>query len=152
MQHDQFDRESKNPQTATVNNCQECMMHPVLTCLYITVLPNHPNSEDASIQQWNASLSHIWSNSNCWGDIALWADQWLDRQTLWEIIKQRGTDSLMLCEHALGQSQETIWKLWVWQDACHMCMVFICDAEKNCFLSITDKHTSKTLLKLNILF
>lgn len=149
--YDQCDRESKNPRKET-DCCHECMMHLVLTCVYVNVLPNHSNREAARIQQWDTSVSHIWSNCNCWGDcrdIPLRADQWLDRLTLWETIKQKATDSLMLHERALRRAQGTIWRLWDWQDTWHIW-------EKNSFSQhqkthYTEKHsyTSRTLLKFN---
>lgn len=113
--------------------CHEGMMHLVLTCVYINVLPDHSNREDVRIQQRDTSVAHIWSNCNCWGDIPLRADQWLDRLTLRETIKQKETGSLMLHEHALRQAQGTIWRLWDRQDTWH-------SWEKTVFLSIT-KHT-----------
>lgn len=89
-------RASKNPWKATVNMLSP--MHDQSWLVFIALFPNRFNFEDARMQQRDTSVSQMWSNSNCWGDIALRADRWLDRQRLWETIKQRGTEAWTLRE------------------------------------------------------
>lgn len=50
---------------------QSSRMHDVSCfCFHTAVMPNHSNSEHARRQQWDTSVANIWSNSNCWGDVA----------------------------------------------------------------------------------
>lgn len=54
------------------NDCkQSSRMHDVSCfCFHTAVVPNHSNSEHARRQRWDTSVANIWSNSNCWGDVA----------------------------------------------------------------------------------
>lgn len=96
---------SKNSQKVTVNMLPP--MHDQSGLVFIALLPNHFNFEDARMQRRDTSVSQMWSNSNCWGDITLWADRWLDRQRLWETIKQKGTEAW-----ALRERTSEIWVYW----------------------------------------
>lgn len=88
----------------TVNNHHRCMTRPVfvftpLSCLITPILSMLEDSDETH-------QLPIFDQIPIVGETRLVrTHRWLDALTLWEIIEQKGTDSLMLREHALGQSQ-----------------------------------------------